>query len=65
MRNHLDARAEAGASRGRQQDVEESSLEHQIGVRLRSRLHEMCRTVVLEGEDYRKTFKQAGFHARN
>lgn len=28
-------------------------LEERIGVRLRSRLHEMCRKVVINGEDYR------------
>ncbi len=30
------------------------ALEDRIGVALRSRLYEMCRTVELEGEDYRK-----------
>lgn len=34
----------------------EESLEERIGVRLRSRLHEMCRTVTIGGEDYRKNF---------
>jgi len=29
-------------------------LEERIGVPLRSRLYEMCRTVEIEGEDYRK-----------
>lgn len=29
-------------------------LEDRIGVRLRSRLYEMCKTVQIEGEDYRK-----------
>ena len=28
-------------------------LEDRIGVRLRSRLHEMCITALVEGEDYR------------
>lgn len=32
------------------------TLEDRIGVRLRSRLYEMCRTVVVEGEDYRRRF---------
>jgi DNA replication protein DnaC len=32
----------------------EETLEDRIGVRLRSRLHEMCRTVIIEGEDYRR-----------
>ena len=59
--NHLDPRLEPGASPGRARDVQEASLEVQIGTRLRSRLHEMCRTVEFEGEDYREKFKQAGF----
>jgi DNA replication protein DnaC len=32
----------------------EETLEDRIGVRLRSRLFEMCKTVVMEGDDYRK-----------
>jgi DNA replication protein DnaC len=32
------------------------TLEDRIGVRLRSRLYEMCRTVVVEGDDYRRRF---------
>lgn len=32
------------------------TLEDRIGVRLRSRLYEMCKTVVMDGEDFRKTF---------
>lgn len=31
-------------------------LEDRIGTRLRSRLYEMCRTVSMDGRDYRKTF---------
>jgi DNA replication protein DnaC len=31
----------------------EETLEDRVGVRLRSRLYEMCKTVVIEGEDYR------------
>jgi DNA replication protein DnaC len=31
----------------------DETLEDRIGVRLRSRLYEMCRTLVVEGEDYR------------
>ena len=34
----------------------EETLEDRIGVRLRSRLYEMCKTIPLEGEDYRRTF---------
>lgn len=31
-------------------------LEDRIGTRLRSRLFEMCRTVMMDGRDYRRTF---------
>lgn len=34
----------------------EEVLEDRIGTRLRSRLYEMCKTVVMDGRDYRKTF---------
>jgi DNA replication protein DnaC len=37
----------------RRQPAEET-LEDRVGVRLRSRLYEMCRTVTVEGEDYRR-----------
>jgi len=36
----------------------EETLEDRIGVRVRSRLYEMCRTVSVEGRDYRRTFDQ-------
>jgi DNA replication protein DnaC len=32
----------------------EETLEDRVGARLRSRLYEMCRTVAVEGEDYRR-----------
>ncbi len=34
----------------------DETLEDRIGVRLRSRLYEMCKTVVIDGEDHRKRF---------
>lgn len=34
----------------------EETLQDRIGVRLRSRLYEMCRTVIVEGDDFRRTF---------
>ena len=34
----------------------EETLEDRIGTRLRSRLYEMCRTVMIDGRDYRRTF---------
>jgi DNA replication protein DnaC len=36
----------------------DETLEDRIGVRLRSRLFEMCRTVKIEGQDFRRTFDQ-------
>ncbi len=37
------------------------TLVDRIGVRLRSRLYEMCKVVELWGDDYRKVAKQAGY----
>ena len=34
----------------------EETLEDRVGVRVRSRLYEMCRTVFVDGRDYRRTF---------
>ncbi|MCA1615623.1 MAG: ATP-binding protein [Acidobacteria bacterium] len=34
----------------------DETLEDRVGVRLRSRLYQMCKTVNMEGEDYRKRF---------
>jgi DNA replication protein DnaC len=42
--NYMDAR----------RNQTEETLEDRVGVRLRSRLYEMCRTVELDGDDYRK-----------
>lgn len=44
--NYMDAR----------RNPADETLEDRIGVRLRSRLFEMCKTVVLDGEDYRQRF---------
>lgn len=48
--NYLDAREEK---------TTEDTLDERIGVRLRSRLHEMCTTVRVTGKDYRKSFDRA------
>ncbi|HEV2915547.1 MAG TPA: ATP-binding protein [Pyrinomonadaceae bacterium] len=40
---------------GRRSERDET-LEDRIGVRLRSRLYEMCKTIHIDGEDYRKSF---------
>jgi len=39
----------------------EETLLDRIGLRLRSRIYEMCKVVHIEGKDFRKTFKQAGY----
>jgi DNA replication protein DnaC len=49
--NYLDAPSRAG----------EESLTDRIGARLRSRLYEMCKVVKIEGKDFRKEIKQAGY----
>jgi DNA replication protein DnaC len=36
----------------------EETLEDRIGARLRSRLYEMCKTVIIDGDDYRRRFDQ-------
>ena len=60
--NHLETAAAPGASAGRAKDLQEASLEYQIGVRLRSRLYEMCQTVeMVVSHDYRKKVKQANY----
>lgn len=48
--NYLDAKNNAY----------DETLTERVGVRLRSRLHEMCKVVPLVGDDYRKNVRQAG-----
>lgn len=40
------------------QTAADERLGERIGVRLRSRLYQMCKTIVMEGEDYRKCFDE-------
>jgi DNA replication protein DnaC len=35
----------------------DESLTDRVGVRLRSRLHEMCRPIMMEGDDYREALR--------
>jgi DNA replication protein DnaC len=37
------------------------TLGDRIGERMRSRLHEMCRTIKMEGADFRQTFRSASY----
>jgi DNA replication protein DnaC len=39
----------------------EDTLGDRIGERMRSRLHEMCRVIKMDGEDFRQTFRSASF----
>lgn len=42
-----------------------TTLEERIGTPLRSRLYEMCKKVMIEGEDYRKRLDQRRFDSAN
>ncbi len=44
-----------------QRAVRGETLGDRIGERMRSRLHEMCRIVKMEGADFRQTYKSASF----
>ncbi len=39
----------------------EESLTDRIGMRLRSRLYEMCKVIEIDGEDFRRVIKQANY----
>ncbi len=58
--NYLDTEEEAD---GREALYKKGgdTLVDRIGVRLRSRLYEMCKVVEMWGDDYRKVAKQAGY----
>jgi DNA replication protein DnaC len=59
--NYLDSpAAEGGGEQGRAR-LREESLTDRIGVRLRSRLYEMCKVVEIQGEDFRKEIRQATY----
>lgn len=51
----------AGAVAGPRGAGREETLGDRIGERMRSRLHEMCRIIKLEGEDFRQKFRSASF----
>ena len=52
--NYLDVR----------RTLAEETLDDRIGARLRSRLYEMCKTVIIDGEDYRRRFDHVAVNAR-
>ena len=39
----------------------DETLADRIGIRLRSRIYEMCKVVLIDGPDYRRKHKQAGY----
>src|SRR5499425_577651 len=51
----------AGAVAGPRGAAREETLGDRIGERMRSRLHEMCRIIKMEGEDFRQTIRSASF----
>src|SRR2546425_4722988 len=51
----------AGAVAGPRGAAREETLGDRIGERMRSRLHEMCRIIKMEGEDFRQKFRSASF----
>lgn len=59
--NYLDTEEEEEDKRDSFYKKGEDSLVDRIGVRLRSRLYEMCKIVEMWGKDYRKIAKQAGY----
>ena len=51
----------AAAVAGPRGATREETLGDRIGERMRSRLHEMCRIIKMEGQDFRQTFRSASF----
>ena len=44
-----------------QRSARQETLGDRVGERMRSRLHEMCHIIKMEGADFRQTFKSASF----
>jgi len=59
--NFLDGPSAALAVDGPRRATREETLGDRIGERMRSRLFEMCRLVLVQGKDYRQKFRMAGF----
>jgi len=51
----------AGTVSGPRGATREETLGDRIGERMRSRLHEMCRIIKMDGEDFRQKFRSASF----
>ncbi|MFC2156232.1 ATP-binding protein [Acidobacteriota bacterium] len=59
--NFLDSEDDEVDDRDEFYKKNDDTLIDRIGVRLRSRIYEMCKVVNVEGKDYRKAFKQASY----
>ena len=59
--NYLDQEEEEEDNRDSFFKRRGDSLVDRIGVRLRSRIYEMCKIVKMEGDDYRKKIKQTSY----
>jgi len=59
--NYLDTEEEEEDKRDSFYKKGEDSLVDRIGVRLRSRLYEMCKIIEMRGDDYRKFAKSASY----
>ncbi|MBW2610702.1 MAG: hypothetical protein JRC68_10225, partial [Deltaproteobacteria bacterium] len=59
--NFLDNKDDEVDSRQEFFKQKDDTLIDRIGVRLRSRIYEMCKVVEMWGEDYRKVIKQANY----
>jgi len=57
FRSNVSSRSREAADHA----ASEETLGDRIGDRMRSRLHEMCRIVKMEGEDFRQKFRSASF----
>jgi len=60
-RDRLSGNVSSRSSEAARYAAERETLGDRIGDRMRSRLHEMCRIVTLEGNDYRERVKSASF----
>jgi DNA replication protein DnaC len=52
---------EAAMGTGPRSVMRADTLGDRIGERMRSRLHEMCRMIHIEGEDFRQKFRSGGY----
>jgi DNA replication protein DnaC len=59
--NFVDEPSVMAEGAERRREKRDDTLGDRIGDRMRSRLHEMCRVVRVEGEDYRMKIKNASF----